>query len=243
MSDTTSQNSSVTSISFRFVLKWTLKAKDLDYIRNNSDAPSLRSDLYQFKTVKGLRFYLELDFTNSIFHHGFLLRVIGSPWCFELDYAFIVDKERAYELKQSKPLSFLSSYHLPSPDDEDVTIHCVVNVCPAHPASSAVEVDVSLNECQNTVDIESMPDIIYPNNYSDEMVINFIRKGDIPDFTVNKAIKIIRDTEQHKCETLRIICIEYLMQNISAHSISQISKLALDYGLTHLKKKMLATNS
>ncbi|GBN23707.1 hypothetical protein AVEN_113205-1 [Araneus ventricosus] len=238
MSATTTQSSGVTSVSYSFVLKWTLKAKALNELYKNSGATGVRSDLYQFKTAKDLRFYLEID--NDILD-GFSIYIKGSKmWSFELVYAFLVSKERACGLETSHRLSFLNSY---SPthvsDEEDVAIHCVVNACPARPASSAKKVDLSLMECQNTVNFEGVEDITYPSNYTNEMVIDFIRKGDIPNFNIDQAIKIISETNEHKCETLRILSLEYLMNNITAQSIRKISKAAIDFGLPVLERKCL----
>ncbi|GBN23698.1 hypothetical protein AVEN_113198-1 [Araneus ventricosus] len=247
MSSATSQSSSVASVSYNFVLKWSLKGKKLKDLRQESSNLSvIRSDMYQFKSAKDLGFYLEIAKSS----YAYNINIKGSKtWSFELVYAFLVSKERAFQLKASPQLSFLSSfydliygvmvYSRFLPDEEDVTVHCVVIADPVHQAPSTKEDDLSLKEGQNIVDIEGRPMFALPESYTNKMVIDFIRRGDVPNLDIDKAIQIIRETKEHKCEVLKILCVEYLMGNITTKSIRQISRAAIDIGLPVLERSCM----
>ncbi|GBN23705.1 hypothetical protein AVEN_113203-1 [Araneus ventricosus] len=239
MSSTTTQSSGVTSVSYSFVLKWTLKAKQLKDLGNSSGASVIRSDLYQLKTTKNLRFYLEIEKPKKF--NGDWATVKGSKmWSFKLAYAFSFSKDKAFKLKESPKLSFLDWFatnHVL--DEENVTIHCVVVALPVHPAPSVKEDDLFLMKCQNSVDFEDMPNFTLPSGYTNEMVIEFIRQGELPDLTVGKAIEIIGQTKVHNCEVLKILCAEYLMNNITPQNFRQISRAAMDYALPLLERKCL----
>ncbi|GBN61558.1 hypothetical protein AVEN_223145-1 [Araneus ventricosus] len=235
MSSESTRSSYVTSVSYRFVLKWILKGKDLkNPSQNTANASVKRSDLYLFKAAKDLRFYLEIDKSR----YDYAISIKGSKmWSFELAYAFHASKEKAFYLNASNQLSFLPSYLYSNIlDEEDVPMHCVVIADPVLPSSSTKEDDLSPKEGQNTVDIESRPDITLPGDYTDKMVIDFIRRGDIPKFDVSKAIQIIREMEKHKCEVLKILCVQYLSQNITSQNLRQISRAAIDCGLPFLER-------
>ncbi|GBN23706.1 hypothetical protein AVEN_113204-1 [Araneus ventricosus] len=236
MSSISAQSSRVTSVSYSFVLQWTLKGKELkDLSEEGSDTSLIRSDLYHLKTAKDLRFYLEIG--KSIFSH-YETSIKGTKmWSFKVPYIFLMSKGRAFSLKSTNKLSFLTSFEKSSTSDEDdVEIYCAVYACSAHPAPSAKEDDLSLMEGQNTVDLEGTPDISLPDKYTNENVVDFILRGDIPDFNTNLAIDIIRESKEHKCEALKILCVEYLMKNITARSLSEILRVAIDYDLPLLER-------
>ncbi|GBO31018.1 hypothetical protein AVEN_173627-1 [Araneus ventricosus] len=235
-------SSHATSVSYHFVLKWILKGKDLkNPPKNAANASVIRSDLYLFKAAKDLRFYLEIEKSR----YNYAIRIKGSKmWSFELAYAFFVSKEKAFYLNASNQLSFLPSCRSSNIlDEEDVPIHCVVIVDRVLPSSSTEEDDLSTEEDdlspkdgQNTVDIGGTPDITLAGDYMDKMVIDFIRRGDIPNFDVSKAIQIIHELKKYKCEVLKILCVQYLMENITSQTLRQISRAAIDCGLPFLER-------
>ncbi|CAL1284282.1 unnamed protein product [Larinioides sclopetarius] len=237
MSFETTPSSDITYVSYSFVLSWTLRGKEFKSLSRDIKNPEvIRSDLYQFKNDPELRFFLELGWSR--YCEKFNISIKGSKmWSFELAYAFLVIKEKAFTLKASPQLSFLTPCSRRIFSDEDnVPIHCVVIADPVHPAPSAEQDDVCLMEDQNIINIEGRSDITLPEDYSSEMVINFIRRGKVPDIDVKKAIQIIRETSEHKCEILKIICVEYLMRNITAESVREISRAAIDYQLPVLER-------
>ncbi|GBN36322.1 hypothetical protein AVEN_98356-1 [Araneus ventricosus] len=236
MSSTTTQNCNVVSFSYTFVLKWTLKGKKFSDLRSSKDAEDvIRSDLYQFKTAKDLHFYLEISkpsYDNNA-------RIKGSEmWSFKLVYAFLIVKDRAYQLKKSDQLSFLSLYYASSDaDEEDVAVHFLVNACPVHPAPTAKEDEVILQKDQKMVDIESMPNFTIPSDCTNQIVIDFILRGDIPNFEHYMAIEIIEESKKHMCEVLKILCTEYLMNNITADRLRRILQAAVKNDLRLLERK------
>ncbi|CAL1264063.1 unnamed protein product [Larinioides sclopetarius] len=243
MSSETIKSSYVTSVSYRFVLKWILKGKELKKpSKDMANASVIRSDLYLFKAAKDLRFYLEIDKS----HYYYYIRIKGSQmWSFELAYAFLVNKETAFKLEaSSNQLSFLSSCQYSNiSDEEDVQIHYLVIADLDNRSSSEEydleEDDLSLKEDQNTVDIEGRPDIALPGYYTNKMVIDFIRRGDIPNFDISNAIEIISEMKKHNCEVLKILSVQYLMQNITSKSVRQISRAAINYNLPVLERACL----
>ncbi|GBM73387.1 hypothetical protein AVEN_163189-1 [Araneus ventricosus] len=237
MSSTTTRSSGVMSISYSFLLHWTLKAKQLNDLGNSSDFSVVRSDLYQFKTTKDfLRFYLEIGKPDDYCD----ISVKGSKmWSFKLAFPFLVSKERAFGLYKCE-LNYLSLFKTSSvPDEEDVTIYCVLNAFPVYPVSSAKEDDICPMEDQKTVDFEGMRDITLPENSTNEMVVDFIQRGYAKHLTVDKAIKIIGESKESRCEVLKILCVEYLLHSINISNMKKISKAAIDYGLPLLERRCL----
>ncbi|GBM73389.1 hypothetical protein AVEN_163191-1 [Araneus ventricosus] len=237
MSSATTQSSSIISASYIYslILKWTLKAKQLNDLREkSSDASVIKSELYEFKTVKDFSICLEIGKPNS----NYDINIKGSEaWSFELVYAFLVSKDGAFGLKKSKQLSFLDPFR-PShvSDEEAVTIHCAVSASYGHAVSSHQPNDICKMEGQSMMHFKSMPETTLPSDYANEMIIDFIRKGVLPDLTVGKAIEIIGQTKFHNCEVLKILCLQYLRKNIKAKTLTQILRAAMDLDLPLLER-------
>ncbi|GBN36319.1 hypothetical protein AVEN_98354-1 [Araneus ventricosus] len=238
MSSTTDVSSDLVPFSHSFVLKWTLKGQQLIDLEAGSNASVIRSDVYQFKFAKDLRFYLEIRKPGQYHWYNDWASIKGSKmWSFKLSYAFLISKERAYKLKASPQLSFIGTFYSSYVSgEEDVAVHSVVIACPVHPDPSAKEDEVILQKDQNTVGIEGIPNFSFPSNYTNEIAIDFIRRGDVPNFTADMAIILIGETEVHKSEVLKILCTEYLEENITARNFKEILQAALKHDLRRLER-------
>ncbi|KAF8777347.1 hypothetical protein HNY73_014217 [Argiope bruennichi] len=230
------QNSRFTSVSHNFAFQWILNKKELETIsQKNASATTIQSDLYELKAFKDLRFYLEIQLTRR----AYSVNIKGSKkWLLKLDYAFVVSKENVFTLKELNQLSFVKNFYFATiSEEENVNIHCMVTASPVHPDSTTNEEKLILKEGQKLIDFEGTSCNTLPSTYTYEPVIDFILKGTIPNFTIKSAVNILAGMEEHKCELLKILCVKYLMNNITAESLREILKAAVDYRLPHLERE------
>ncbi|GBN05672.1 hypothetical protein AVEN_19196-1, partial [Araneus ventricosus] len=147
----------------------------------------------------------------------------------QLIYAFAVLNGRAFLVKNSDKLGFLSFIQLDHLDSvEEVTFHCMVLVTPPAADSTSAVPDLADNnevlptEGQACADLKG---IGHPHRKFD---------GEIPDFTVDKAKELI--SNEGTSSVLKVLAMEYLIESIRVKNVTDILKIAVDQDLKVLQK-------
>ncbi|GBM82732.1 hypothetical protein AVEN_183171-1 [Araneus ventricosus] len=220
----------ISSIRHNIGFQWNLKVKEIlmcSFSTGFGTLVEIQSSTYRLKDIKDLFFSLVL----YNFPRPDILVKGNRKWSLQLTYAFAVVKERAFLVGKFKKLEFLDFLQLDRVDSEEVVeFHCMISaqsILISDFAGPQKAMEPMTTE-QRHVDYE----YILCSKF-DEWNSKF--DGEIPDFTVDYAEKLIIDKTANRI--LKILAMEYLMKNLSAQNVSRILKVAVDEGITVLQKQ------
>ncbi|GBM84720.1 hypothetical protein AVEN_138807-1 [Araneus ventricosus] len=237
-------------VPLRFGLISILKVKDLRALRQNrfSDddeeyrLETLRSDLYKFRAIEDLFFYLELNWSYSSTYDCELYKVgvKGSKtWSLKLKYAFIITDVEAFSVKGNGKLKFLPP--LPSRDlgldEEEVQLYCAISATRVQRCPLREGEDLPLKG-QSLVEFETLPSLQHLDYSKNEAVSRFVQSGKIPHFTLDLAIQLFNESDEHKCDALKFLSERYLIANVTSQNYQKLENVLPKYLLYRLRSEL-----